>query len=398
MRLTALPPVRRAVPLRRGTPADRDALERFFGNRRITLYASGTAALAQAIAQCAAKSSASAPEVIIPAYGCPDLVAACLYAAVYPRLVDIASSHWAYDLEALHASLSPNTVAIVAVNLLGLGDGAGELIRVCRERRIPLIQDSAQFLPREPIGWPGDYVVLSFGRGKPLNLLHGGALVAPAGNGHGLTVRPVHYTARDFLLSTRAAAIAFNLLTRPHLYRLCSMIPRTGLGNVVYTPLDETLLLPEHAWKQVGMAFRLYCQKPSYGREIWESAIEQWVGMAIVALNCPGATPQMEPVRLALLAPDRAARDALVSSLARQGLGASSFYGTDLPGVSGIPDLIKRQGPFPRARALADRLFTLPTHGLVTQATVNSTHETMRAIHRTSSISGRHCSSDSLVP
>lgn len=347
-------------------------MERFFGNRRITLYPSGTAALAQAIASCAARRSVSDPEVIIPAYGCPDLVAACLHASVHPRLVDVAPTQWSYDLEALHASLSPNTVAIVAVNLLGVGDSSTQLARVCREKQIPLIQDSAQYLPREPTDWPGDYVVLSFGRGKPLNLLHGGALIAPPGDSHSLTVRPPHYSGRHRLLSTRAAAIAFNVLTRPHAYRLLAALPGTGLGEVLYKPLRDAAPFPDAAWRQLGSAFEHYREKPSYRRSIWAPALEEWAPLGIHALSSPGSPLPAEPLRLALLAPDRAARDRLVGLFNQAGLGASCFYGTHLPKVAGLPESASRQGPFPNASALADRLFTLPTHPLVTEKTVKA--------------------------
>jgi len=381
VRLSALPPVRRAVPLKRGTLAARVSMERFFGNRRITLYASGTAALAQAIAHCAARSAASAPEVIIPAYGCPDLVAACLHASVFPRLVDVAPSQWSYDFAALESSLSPHTVAIVAVNLLGLGDGAAELIRLCRSRHIPLIQDSAQFLPRETIDWPGEYVILSFGRGKPLNLLHGGALIAPPGDSTP-PARPGDDTWKDRLLATRCAAVAFNVLTRPHVYPIFAALAGNALGSVVYKPLHRAALLPERVWNQVGTAFELYRRTPSYRRDIWTSALEEWAPLGIVELGCPGSPLPPEPLRLALLAPDRAARDNLVDRFNRAGLGASRFYGSDLSQVMGIPEIIRHQGPFANANSLADRLFTLPSHGLVSAHTVHSSAAEVRSWHR----------------
>jgi dTDP-4-amino-4,6-dideoxygalactose transaminase len=361
-------------------------MERFFGNRRITLYSSGTAALAQAIANCAARSSVAKPEAIIPAYGCPDLVAACVHASVYPRLIDVARSHWSYDLSALESALSANTVAVVAISLLGLNDGSTELSRLCKERRIPLIQDSAQHLPRESSDWPGDYVVLSFGRGKPLNLLHGGALVLPMGDKDSLSVRRARYTARARLLSGRAAALAFNTLTRPAIYRIFSALPGTGLGEVIYKPLTSPLPFPERAWPRVATAFEVYRRRPSYRREIWAAAVEEWSDLGIVALDCPGSPLPAEPLRLALLAPDRAARDSLVDNLNRAGLGASPFYGTDLTKVAGIPRMVQDQGPFPNASALADRLFTLPTHDLVNADTVGRSRELVHAWHRENAI------------
>ena len=382
MKFSSLPPVRRAVPLQRGSAATRLSMERFFADRRITLYASGTAALARAIAECAVTTSVSAPEVILPAYGCPDLVAACVNASVLPRLVDVASSGWSYDALGLEASVSSNTVAIVTVNLLGLGDSAADLRRFCQTKRVSLIQDSAQYLPRDSIEWPGDYVILSFGRGKPMNLLHGGALIAPTGSSDALPFQSPHYFARDRLLASRAAAIAFNALTRPHAYWLVSALPGTGLGEVAYRPLGNGAPLPERAWERVGTAFELYRSQQSYGRDIWNPAIEEWSTLGIVELSCPGSTRQSEPLRLALLAPNRAARDSLVDSLNRHQLGASRFYGADLTQIAGIPEFVRRQGPFPHASTLADRLFTLPTHDLVTADTVHCARNVVRAWHR----------------
>ena len=360
-------------------------MERLFARRRVTLYASGTAALARAISACAAKAPVSAPEVILPAYGCPDLVAACLHASVFPRLVDVAPGFWSFDTQGLEASISSNTVAIVAVNLLGVGDGAAELDRLCRTKRISLIQDSAQYLPRSPIVWPGDYVVLSFGRGKPLNLLHGGALVGPAREDDHRPLEVAHYAARDHLLASRAAAIAFNILTRPHAYRLLSAIPGTGLGQVTYQRLDDALPLPERAWERFGAAFEQYRGKPSYRRALWAPAIDEWATLGIQVLEAPGSPAPTEPLRLALLAPDRAARDTLVARLNRRGLGASRFYGTDLTHVAGIPAVVCSQGPFPNATTLADRFFTLPTHALVTEGTVHTTREVVRTWYRAGS-------------
>ena len=356
-------------------------MERFFGNRKITLYASGTAALAQAMASCASRTSVKNPEIIIPAYGCPDLVAACVYASVYPRLTDVASSRWSYDLGSLESSLSPNTVAIVAVNLLGLGDGTAELTRLCKERRILLIQDSAQYLPRESDDWPGDFIVLSFGRGKPLNLLHGGALISAMSDGDSPSVQPARYTARARLLSSRAAAMAFNTLTRPAIYRILSALPGTGLGEVTYEPLASPEPLPERAWRQVGTAFELYREKPSYRQDMWAPAVREWSDLGIAALLSPPSPLPPEPLRLPLLAPNRAARDTLVDTLNRSGLGASRFYGADLTGVAAIPDIVRHQGSFPNARELADRLFTLPTHELVTADTVRMTRELVLGWH-----------------
>lgn len=377
MKLSSLPPAYRAVPVTRLRAGNhRPPIERYFAGRDITLYASGTAALACAISECVRRSSTRSPEIILPAYGCPDLVAACVFASANPRLVDISPTHWSYDANALEAHLSPNTVAVVAVNLLGLGDDATSLSSLCRERGILLIQDSAQCLPRASREWPGDYVVLSFGRGKPLNLLHGGALIHPPDRPPRLTPSDAYYTCREKMLSSRVAALLFNIATRPHIYWATAALPLTRIGQTTFRPLGDVHELPPEARSRMGAAFEEYCRVPSYISQLWEPYLDDWNQFGIKRLGSPDPAGD-ELLRLPLLAPNRQSRDALVSLLNHRGLGASRLYGSALTEVAGIPDEVKRQGLFRNAANLADRLFTLPTHRMVTDSTLASTTQTI---------------------
>ena len=357
-------------------------MRQFFGDRPITLYASGTAALARALALSAARASVSAPEAIIPAYGCPDLVAACIHASVSPRLVDVASSGWSYDHDELLRNLSSRTVAIVSVNLLGVADETPGLADLCRQRGVALIQDSAQFLPRQPTEWPGDYVILSFGRGKPLNLLHGGALIEPVDAVAIPAPHPARDRFRNRLLSSSTAALAFNFLTRPIPYWILSRLPGNGFGQVVYAPLRNPSPLSPSNWARVDAAFHQYQRQRSYDRQIWTPALADWASLGIRPLLPAESYFEPEPLRLTLLAPDRVGRDALVHRLSRAHLGASRLYGTDLAHVSSVPPDVRNQGPFPHAAALADTLFTLPTHSLVSNRIVRQTVDCVRDWHR----------------
>jgi dTDP-4-amino-4,6-dideoxygalactose transaminase len=85
-------------------------------------------------------------------------------------------------------------------------------------------------------------------------------------------------------------------------------------------------------------------------------------------------------LRMALLAGSLGRRDAVVRALNQQGLGASEMYGTSLDRIDGIPAEVASQGPFPNAKALAEQLFTLPTHSSVTADTVARTVECLRSV------------------
>jgi dTDP-4-amino-4,6-dideoxygalactose transaminase len=360
---------------RSGTTAHRAQMSRVFGGREVVLYPSGTAALASALARCAANSATRFPEAILPAYGCPDLVSACVAASVFPRLVDLQPSAWKYDRAALTRSFSSDVIAIVAVNLLGIGDDAVELAAWARENRIALIQDSAQFLPRTPRQWPGDYIVLSFGRGKPLNLLHGGALIARSAAILPDTPPGASISWRDRLRGSRLAALAFNALTLPMPYRAIAALPGMGLGEVRYKELRNGGALPDREWNAVGAAFDLYQRKPSYSDALWSPALEKWRAAGVSRLTCPDESPDREPLRLALLARDKSVRDVVVTKLNARGLGASMMYRSSLDAIAGVPDAVRDQGPFPNASGIADRLFTLPTHSLVAATAIARTTE-----------------------
>ena len=345
------------------------------------MFTSGTAALYSAIRDCAARAAVEAPEVILPAYGCPDLVAACVYASVLPRLVDIAPAGWGYFREDMERHVNQNTVAVVAVNLLGVGDDAAALHAFCRSKGIALIQDSAQHLPRIDTDWLGDYVVLSFGRGKPLNLLHGGALFTAWPRAEASPTATHRFSLKSRVLMSRIAATGFNVLTRPVPYGLLTTLPGTGLGAVRYKALESAFPLPNRVIQRVSAAFERYRRESTYGRKLWEPVLSDWHQWGIEELQSTDKGPEPEPLRLALLAPDRSSRDTLVTSLNRAGLGATHFYGTELPLVSGVPESVRAQGPFPNARRLAARLFTLPTHALVSAAAVHEAHVIVRDWH-----------------
>jgi hypothetical protein len=97
----------------------------------------------------------------------------------------------------------------------------------------------------------------------------------------------------------------------------------------------------------------------SGGLEAQYAAVARGGGVVDLARSC--GLPLDTPLnRYPLLARDREQRDGLSQQL--QGYGASRFYGSVLPDVPGLQEVLGAADPCPRAREFADRVLTLPTH------------------------------------
>jgi dTDP-4-amino-4,6-dideoxygalactose transaminase len=370
-----LTPVRRAVRWQQGS-SDPRSLERLTGCLPLTLYGSGTQALAAALQAARLRRPTGRPEAILPAYGCPDLVSACRFAGVVPRLLDNAPGQWGYEISALEAALTDNTVAVLAVNLLGVGDQAAMFASRLRARGIALVQDSAQYLPdRSAPDWQGDFVIFSFGRGKPLNLLGGGALLSREPlPGPGNTLQSAA------LQRASLKTLAFNLATHPRVYWLASRLPGMSVGATRFHELTQLETPPIAARATLAAAYESFARQENYSSRPWESVVRAWAVLGIQPLcgaGNPGADAQR--LRLPLLARDMHHRDQLVAALDAAGYGASKMYQVPLPNVEHVPADVASQGPFPNARDLAARLFTLPTHELVDTAVIRAADTVVRA-------------------
>lgn len=350
---------------------------------RAYFFASGTAALAAAVVTAVHRGGQMRPEVVLPAYGCPALVAAVLHAGATPVYADLQPDRPWLSLDAVAQLLSPNTAAVVAVNLLGIPERVGALKALLAGRGVALIEDSAQAFATA-IAPESDLVVLSFGRGKPVSLLGGGAvLVRDAELAAGL---PTPTTPRESPLRLRAKAMAYNVLRRPACYWLPQMLP-LGLGETYYEPLPEIGGLAAVRQQALPAAVEAYFSCRPMAQERLSRTLRELETSRLVDLPAVCGAAGRRLLRYPLLARNVRSRDELVEALNKKGLGASKMYGAVLPQVPAVP--VPAPAPLPAAQDFADRFFTLPVHEGVRERHLDA----MRAVLR------RHCESfDARVP
>ena len=323
---------------------------------------SGTASLALAMRTASVRAGvAGPPEVILPAYGCPDLVAAANHAGLRPVLADIGSEDPGYDLDALRAALSPRTVAVVAVNFLGIRERLEALREILqRSPQVTLIEDNAQWFPEHnDARLHGDAVVFSFGRGKPVSLLGGGALLMrnsmAASLGEAMATVMTTAAEGEVTAPPDARVRAYNLLRNPWLFPLASRNPLLKLGRTRYRPLDRVVPLDARRRELLPANIQHYRKGP--GSTVWQAVDSLVDPSRSLAKRLAGRAGRL--LRYPVLCAHARERDAWLARLRQEGLGASAMYERPLAQIEGVTITA---GQCAGAAHFAARLLTLPVH------------------------------------
>lgn len=363
-------------------------LTTYFQPYSVQWYNSGTSALSAAVCAVMSLTDIQEPEVLLPAYGCPDLVSAILKAGAKPVLVDLEPDRPWMAITALEEHIHKKTIAIVAVDLFGIPERSGPLRALATAHGLTIIEDSAQYFPKkiDEHVWFGDYIVLSFGRGKPVSLLQGGAVLSRSLQQYQLLPPPVVRAKpwlHRFLLTYHLKAGLYNGLISPYFYWLPEALPFLKLGETYYQTLmeigafDENIkaCLPEniHAYNDAQKEF-----VQDYNNIFVRGGDHAKLRPLSIALQ--ETVNGLQLSRYPLLANSRVLRDEVCEQLHRHGVGCSRMYQKTLPKIQSIPESVCRQGPFEHAERFAERLLTLPLHTRITQRDLKKTETIINAL------------------
>ena len=390
--LKSLPPAGNPILLT-AVEAPEKVFKKAFGDRSVFLYGSGTMALAAAL--MAAKDLAKArhgitsPEVLLPAYACPDLLSAALYAGLKPILVDLQGETPWMDLDELQARLSPNTVAVIAAHFLGIPERLASIRAVLEGSTALLVEDSAQLFPSKPVDgvWEGDLVVLSFGRGKPVSLLGGGAVLCrtaalmehlPLANKAALPILLENLGVPGMLYKFKAHL--YNRLLSPTVYGVLQYIPFLNLGETVFKPLQGILPFAKERVGLLAANIAAYETRERKQQERLMTMLADVTDNAISDLTSIRPNqPELTLLRYPVLVQSQRLRDHLLSDLTHAGLGCSRMYPRPLPEIDGIDGRFQGQGEFPQAALFSQRLLTLPCHAAVTSSDIEAMRQVIEA-------------------
>ncbi|MBX5461130.1 MAG: DegT/DnrJ/EryC1/StrS aminotransferase family protein [Steroidobacteraceae bacterium] len=386
----ALPPVGDPVRLRpRSGPATEVA-----PLQGASFLDSGTAALAfilKAIVTYARKQGFAGSEVLIPAYGCPDIVSAIEFAGCRARLVDVDGDSPFPSQQAWVAGIDERTLAVVSVGFLGLRDPLPPVaLQAGGLAAHAFVEDCCQVHPMAVCHgsqWrdgPTDRnLAFSFGRGKPVSMLHGGAArLVPDLVPYQPVLPPDDGRTVGFARLSATAGL-YNLLRSPWLYGWVERLPCLGVGHTEYTPLRSLQAMnprvrdcvnPQQDWPDQR---RLTLQK-----RIRECLLESRPKALAADLWRTAGREDDWLLRYPLLMQTREARDEALTRLREAGLGVSAMYRQALPDIAGVRQHLAEPVRCDGARRFADRLLTLPLHRDVRERDVLSMCDLLTQVGR----------------
>lgn len=356
MALSLTPPAGWAVKTA-GSSGAAQLQARAFPPEYSVFTASGTVALALALSAARERRPHIAqPEAVLPAYACPSLVSACVYAGVRPVLCDLADANAPWMcLEHLQRRINSNTVAVIAVHLAAMAERLDDVADAL-PCGVSLIEDSAQlFDPSRVLPMNADFRVFSFARGKPLSLLGGGALRC-ARQDDADTLRTRLQVATASKAGWQIRRHAYNVLRQPLAFGLLSRMPGTGVGQTRMHSLTALGSMDAHRREALAAGLEGLLRPPVDAR-MWSACLDDAHG-SVTNLSDRVGTQGVRGRHL-YLAGDASQAQTMHRALRSLGIGATRLYQQVVADCAGVPAGLADH-PFPHARAFAARLVTLP--------------------------------------
>ncbi|MGB5474745.1 MAG: DegT/DnrJ/EryC1/StrS family aminotransferase [Gammaproteobacteria bacterium] len=365
--LYQLPPAGHTISLTTGAQTDLSPAE-IFRPYEAEFYHSGTAALATAIMAAIRLKVVDSPEVILPAYGCPDLISAVLYAGARPVLVDLEPQRPWMDLELLASSVSSQTVAIIAASLFGIQERMPAIKTIAERSSVVLIEDSAQAFPTDGMAsfWTGDLVVISFGRGKPVSLLGGGAVLCQDDRFRGLLpeCRPDSPAPALARVTLRLKARLYNLMSSAYVYWMPAGLPFLHLGETRYHPLTSIRCMDNARLELLAANTEAYRRRSLHVQAALAGLVGELATRSGSVVDLPAVCnlPASHALLRYPLLVEPVIRDRVYNRLRREGLGVSRMYPAALSGIAGLEEYLGVAGISPVAQNFAARVLTRPVH------------------------------------
>jgi dTDP-4-amino-4,6-dideoxygalactose transaminase len=295
-------------------------------------------------------------EILVPGYTCYSVAAAVAKANLKISVYDLDPKTLQPDLVSLEKIISEKTLAIIVQHLFGKLTPMDEIKRIAQRRSVYLIEDAAQAFGKIDNVIPGslgDFGLLSFGRGKPLPVGGGGALVS---HHYSDIFNKIQLDSKEKGRKQVALFALTQIVSRPAFYWIFETLP-FGLGKTVFNPDFQVKGMSDALEKVLVNAFSFLDRLDSHRKfiaSIYKRNVKS-AHMILINDKNTAASPRF---------PVLAKNGNLPLELQR--LGVRRLYPNALNREAKIiPFITNHYESLNGAKTLARELVSLPTHHLI---------------------------------
>jgi len=326
--------------------------------KKCVLANSGRALLYLLFEALKRKDGGTRNEVLIPGYTCYSVAASITKAGLKIKVYDLDPATLQPDFNSIRNSTSEKTLAIIFQHLFGIPTPADEFKAVAETKGAFLIEDAAQALggsiDDHRLGTIGDFSIFSFGRGKPLPIGGGGALIGKDVNV--LSELELKSKTKGYvsLMSTAVTQV----LSSPWLYWIPEMLP-LGLGKTIFDPHFNVSAMQPVMQNLAENSMDILDYLNTHRRAIAKTYEEAFGNSSIIPIPEAGNAVY---TRFPLMAsPDPIPKDLIK-------LGVRRMYPKAIADEKTIkPHLADQEVSTPGSSEIGQNLLTLPTHKVITE-------------------------------
>jgi len=297
-------------------------------------------------------------EILVPGYTCYSVAASIAKAGLKINVYDLDPATLQPDFNSLRKATSEKTLAIIFQHLSGIPTSGYEFKKIAQETGVPLIEDAAQALggsiDSHRLGTIGDFGLFSFGRGKPLPIGGGGALI---GNNNDILSElelKLSNKGYDSLISTALTQV----MSKPSIYWIPEMLP-LGLGETIFDTGFDTSAMQSVIQNLAGNSMDTLDELNAHRRDIAKTYKEAFDDECVIPITEGGSAVYTR-------FPVMAGSTTIPKELKR--LGVRRMYPKAIADEETIRlHLVDDPVPTPGASEIAGNLITLPTHMGITQ-------------------------------
>jgi len=317
------------------------ALSDYCGGRPVRVFNSGTATLEIALRLAGVGAGDTVITTPLTWVATANVI---LEVGATPLFVDVDPVTRNIDLQQLEAAITPQTRAVIPVDLAGLPVDRDRLYAIAGRHKLRVVEDAAQSFGASwagrPIGAFGDFVSFSFHANKNLTTGEGGALVLPADIDPGLCERLRLQGVRRF----PDGGMDVDVLGGK--FNLTDIAATLGLGQMKH--------LAAFTARRRELARRYFAR------------IDPALGLALPVADFGNSNWHMFQVLL----PAGADRGRFIARMKERGIGVGVHYPA-LHLFSLYRKLGFREGDFPHAEDIGRRIVTLPLFPAMTDSDVD---------------------------